>query len=140
LSGSGAGGATANGDRTPGDPHVAGTEALMAPLRLAAERAATALCNGDLGAYGEAMISNTEAQVALHPALVSPLARQVIDVARQHGAAGWKVNGAGGYGGTVSVLGPEDPDDLQRALRDIKSLTLLQLQPSPEGVRVIDEN
>ena len=33
-----------------------------------------------------------------------PDALEVIDVARAHGAAGWKVNGAGGAGGTVTVL------------------------------------
>jgi D-glycero-alpha-D-manno-heptose-7-phosphate kinase len=116
------------------------TEKLMAPLRAAADDAATALINGDLDSYGEAMIANTEAQVALHPDLVSPLARRVIEVARRHGSVGWKVNGAGGYGGTVTVLGPDDPDELKRALATLESLTLLPLQPSPEGVRIIDEN
>jgi hypothetical protein len=53
---------------------------------------------------------------------------------------GWKVNGAGGYGGTVTVLGPDDPDELKSALATLESLTLLPLQPSPEGVRIIDEN
>jgi D-glycero-alpha-D-manno-heptose-7-phosphate kinase len=28
----------------------------------------------------------------------------VIDVARRHGAIGWKVNGAGGDGGSVTLL------------------------------------
>jgi D-glycero-alpha-D-manno-heptose-7-phosphate kinase len=122
-----------------GKPTV-GTEKLMAPLRAAADQAATALINGDIDAYGEAMIANTEAQVALHPDLVSPLARRVIEVARRCGSVGWKVNGAGGYGGTVTVLGPDDPEELQKDLATLESLTLLPLQPSPEGVRVIDEN
>ena len=38
------------------------------------------------------------------PSLVSDVARRVIDVARAHGAAGWKVNGAGGNGGSVTLL------------------------------------
>jgi D-glycero-alpha-D-manno-heptose-7-phosphate kinase len=118
----------------------ANTERLMAPLRAAADKAATALTDGDLGAYGEAMIANTEAQADLHPALVSPLARKVIETARHHGAAGWKVNGAGGFGGTVSVLGPDDPEELRRELATVESLTVLQLQPSPDGARVVDEN
>jgi D-glycero-alpha-D-manno-heptose-7-phosphate kinase len=121
-----------------GDSGTANTERLMAPLRAAAEQAATALANGDIDAYGEAMVRNTEAQAALHPALVSPMARQVIDIARRYGAVGSKVNGAGGYGGTVTVLGPEDPEGLQKALAEVKWLTLLQLQPSPEGVRVVE--
>jgi D-glycero-alpha-D-manno-heptose-7-phosphate kinase len=123
-----------------GDSGIAGADELMAPLRAAAGQAATALANGDLDAYGEAMISNTEAQAALHPGLVSPMARQVIDIARQYGAAGWKVNGAGGFGGTVSLLGPDEPDELRNALTTVSSLTLLELQPCPEGVRVVDED
>jgi D-glycero-alpha-D-manno-heptose-7-phosphate kinase len=116
----------------------ASADRLMEPLRAAADQAATALTHGDLGAYGEAMIANTEAQAHLHPALVSPLARRVIDTARRYGAAGWKVNGAGGFGGTVSLLGPDDPDELKRALATIESLTLLPLEPSPDGARVVD--
>jgi D-glycero-alpha-D-manno-heptose-7-phosphate kinase len=50
------------------------------------------------------MIDNTEAQRRLHPALVSADAERVIEIARQHGAIGWKVNGAGGEGGSVTLL------------------------------------
>jgi D-glycero-alpha-D-manno-heptose-7-phosphate kinase len=144
---------TAPGDGKGGDPRAATeavvqycagtparTERLMEPLRAAADKAAIALTDGDLDAYGEAMIANTEAQADLHPALVSPLARKVIETARRHGAAGWKVNGAGGFGGTVSLLGPDDPDELQGVLATMESLTVLQLQPSPDGARVVDEN
>jgi D-glycero-alpha-D-manno-heptose-7-phosphate kinase len=54
------------------------------------------------------MIANTEAQAELHPALVSAQARGVIELARRHGAVGWKVNGAGGEGGSLTILcGPE---------------------------------
>jgi D-glycero-alpha-D-manno-heptose-7-phosphate kinase len=28
----------------------------------------------------------------------------VIDIAREHGALGWKVNGAGGEGGSITLL------------------------------------
>jgi D-glycero-alpha-D-manno-heptose-7-phosphate kinase len=126
------------GDRLADDA-AANTDRLMAPLRAAADQAASALTTGDLDAYGNAMIANTEAQAALHPDLVSTLARQVIDVAGRHGALGWKVNGAGGYGGTVTVLGPDDPEQMRHALASVEPLTLLRLQPSPEGVRVVDE-
>ena len=52
------------------------------------------------------MRENTEAQAALHPDLVHDDVRAVIDIARAHGASGWKVNGAGGDGGSLTVLGP----------------------------------
>jgi D-glycero-alpha-D-manno-heptose-7-phosphate kinase len=85
-------------------------ERRLEPLRAAALRGAAALAAGDLEAYGGALIENTEAQAALHPAVVGPDADEVLEVARRHGASGWKVNGAGGAGGSVSVLGPADAD------------------------------
>jgi D-glycero-alpha-D-manno-heptose-7-phosphate kinase len=50
------------------------------------------------------MIENTEAQERLHPDLVSQDARRVIEIAKAHGALGWKVNGAGGDGGSLTIL------------------------------------
>ena len=50
------------------------------------------------------MIENTEAQARLHPDLVSADAGRVIRIAREHGALGWKINGAGGEGGSVTIL------------------------------------
>jgi D-glycero-alpha-D-manno-heptose-7-phosphate kinase len=65
---------------------------------------------GDFAALGRAMVQNTEAQRDLHPDLVSPDAQRVIEIARAHGALGWKVNGAGGEGGSLTILcGPLSP-------------------------------
>jgi D-glycero-alpha-D-manno-heptose-7-phosphate kinase len=50
------------------------------------------------------MIANTEAQRSLHPALVGTSATAVMTLARESGAVGWKVNGAGGDGGSVTIL------------------------------------
>ena len=69
----------------------------------------------DLRAYGEALKANTEGQANLHPELVSPEARRVIETAQEYGAWAWKVNGAGGSGGSVALLcGPQM--DLKRQL------------------------
>jgi D-glycero-alpha-D-manno-heptose-7-phosphate kinase len=73
-------------------------------LRTTAGRSRDALCAGNFAALGTAMIENTEAQGGLHPALISPEAARVIEIAREHGALGWKVNGAGGSGGSVTIL------------------------------------
>jgi D-glycero-alpha-D-manno-heptose-7-phosphate kinase len=73
-------------------------------LREAAVRSRDAVYAGDFHALGGAMIDNTDAQARLHPDLVSPDARRVIEIARAHGAVGWKVNGAGGEGGSVTIL------------------------------------
>ena len=58
----------------------------------------------DFAGLGKAMIENTEAQERLHPDLVSADARRVIEIAKAHGALGWKVNGAGGDGGSLTIL------------------------------------
>jgi D-glycero-alpha-D-manno-heptose-7-phosphate kinase len=123
--------------RLAGDDGYA--DKLLAPLRAAAEDAATALLAGDIAAYGDAMITNTHAQGALHPALVSPPAQEIIDLGRHHGAVGWKVNGAGGNGGTVSLISQDDPGPLLGALRRLSGVTVLTLRPSTEGVRVVDQ-
>lgn len=115
------------------------TERFMAPLRAAAGAAAEALVVGDLGRYGEAMIASNEAQAALHQSVVSPLAWEAIDIARRHGATGWKVNGAGGDGGTVSFLGPEDPGQMLEALEALGLLTILDLRPAHDGAQVVDQ-
>lgn len=73
-------------------------------LRRCALQARLALGNGDFAELGRAMIENTEAQARLHPDLVSADARDAIAVARAHGALGWKVNGAGGDGGSITLL------------------------------------
>jgi D-glycero-alpha-D-manno-heptose-7-phosphate kinase len=73
-------------------------------LRKTAELSRDALYKGDFDALGRAMIENTEAQKRLHPELVGKKARRVIEIAKEHGALGWKVNGAGGEGGSVTIL------------------------------------
>ncbi len=81
----------------------------LEPLRQAAMAAKNALYRGDFAAFGRAMCDNTDAQRNLHPALVSEEAEAVVALAREHGAVGWKVNGAGGEGGSVTLLcGPEN--------------------------------
>jgi D-glycero-alpha-D-manno-heptose-7-phosphate kinase len=73
-------------------------------LRVTAEKSRDALYAGDFSALGAAMVENTAAQVRLHPALVSREAQQVIDIAKEYGVVGWKVNGAGGDGGSLTLL------------------------------------
>jgi D-glycero-alpha-D-manno-heptose-7-phosphate kinase len=76
----------------------------LAQLRDAAEAARDAVLEQDVDAFGRAMIANTEAQRLLHPELVGGDAQQVFDHAAAAGGRGWKVNGAGGRGGSVTIL------------------------------------
>ena len=73
-------------------------------LRSTAEPARDGLYAGDFAGLGRAMIRNTEAQRDLHPDLVSSDGQRIIEIAQAHGAVGWKVNGAGGDGGSLTIL------------------------------------
>jgi len=73
-------------------------------LRQTAERSRDAVFAGDFAALGAAMAANTEGQRNLHPKLVSAEAQQIIEIAKSYGALGWKVNGAGGEGGSITLL------------------------------------
>ncbi|MCX7972913.1 MAG: GHMP kinase [Candidatus Aminicenantes bacterium] len=77
-----------------------------------AERAKVALERGDLTAYGQIMIENNEWQRQLGAELISRQADQVISLAKKFKASGWKVNGAGGEGGSLTILA--SPDDCWR--------------------------
>lgn len=79
-------------------------------MRVAASRAAAALAGGDLGAYGVSLTAAHAAIVDLHGHLVGTAAHEAIEIAHSHGASGWKVNGAGGDGGSIAIVGPADPE------------------------------
>jgi len=100
----------------------AGPEApQLKPLRLTAEKSRDALYAGDFVALGRAMIENTEAQQNLHPALVGPHHRRIIEIAREHRALGWKVNGAGGTGGSLTILSGPDRAAKRAMIREIEA-------------------
>ena len=113
---------------------------LLEPLRIAANNGFAALCAEDLDAYGRALHDNHRAQIRLHPALVSDLASRVVEAAGEFGARGWKVNGAGGEGGSVSVLAPDDEKlrtQMIAAVEAIESVTRLSLRCASSGLTVV---
>jgi D-glycero-alpha-D-manno-heptose-7-phosphate kinase len=89
-------------------------------LRRAAPRSRDALYAGDFRGLGQAMTESTEAQGRLHPALVGTEARRVIEIAKAHGALGWKVNGAGGEGGSLTLLCDESSPRKRALVREIE--------------------
>jgi len=109
-------------------------------LRLTAEKSRDAIIAGDFTALGRAMIENTEAQGRLHPDLISRDARRVIEIARKCGAIGWKVNGAGGEGGSVTLLCSELSDIKREMVRAIEAAAPLSkeipIHLSRHGLRV----
>lgn len=108
-------------------------------LRDAAVAARDAVLARDLAAFGEAMIANTEAQKSLHPDIAGVDARRVIEVAAAQGAIGWKINGAGGDGGSVTMLSDsrETKDSLEEhvAMLDTR-YRILPIQVSAIGLMV----
>ncbi len=116
-----------------------GTSEAMSMLRDAAVGARDAVIAQDLQALGRAIISNTEAQRLLHPAIVGTHASRVIELARAEGAIGWKVNGAGGEGGSVTIL--SSTTEARDALRDRVSqldprYRVIPIELTTEGLRV----
>jgi len=91
-------------------------------MRKLAEDARDHLLRGDLESYGRVMAENNECQRGLYAGLISPEADLVIEAARRYGASGWKVNGAGGQGGSLAVLAGPDDSLRRRMLEAINSL------------------
>lgn len=106
-------------------------------LRALARRARDALSAGDLAAFGTVMRENTALQADLAPGIVSATAEAVIDVARRTGALGWKVNGAGGEGGSITVLCDGDPGPVAAAVAALgPPVRLMPVALSPTGLQV----
>jgi D-glycero-alpha-D-manno-heptose-7-phosphate kinase len=119
----------------------AGAEApQLVRLRSIAKQSKVALCAGDFAQFGRCMIENTEAQRSLHPQLIGDAHQRIIDIARAHGALGWKVNGAGGEGGSVTLLSGTDLAVRASMLRAIEAegegYREIPIQLSAAGLRV----
>ena len=107
-------------------------------LKILAGLARAALLRGDLDGYGRVMAENNECQRALFAGLIAPEADEVLRLARRWKAPGWKVNGAGGQGGSLTLLAPAD-DDLRRRLEEGipklgRGIRLLPAALSPGGL------
>lgn len=109
-------------------------------LRDLAYAAGERLMAGDVEGFAETMRVSTEAQRALHPTLVSDEAEHLIGLARSHGSSGWKVNGAGGAGGSVTILAPADAGGRRALVDEIRSGSrgwrLIPVRISGSGLQV----
>lgn len=109
-------------------------------LRQTASKSRDAVYAGDFALLGRAMTENTDAQGRLSPRLISKDARRVIEIAKSHGALGWKVNGAGGDGGSITILCNEISHVKRTIIKEIEhGNTLCRNIPiylSRQGIRV----
>ena len=90
-------------------------------LRRTARQSCDALLDNDLSAFGSALVENTNAQRLLHTGLIGVDATKVIGIARRYGALGWKVNGAGGEGGSITILCNEQIESKHQMIREIEA-------------------
>ena len=119
-----------------------GVSPTLDALRQAAERSRAAVIASDFTALGRAMIDNTTAQGELHPDLIGREAREVIALVSSQEVLGWKVNGAGGQGGSMTLLaGPSARArrELLRTLaRTLPQCRVIPTSLSRSGLRVWD--
>jgi D-glycero-alpha-D-manno-heptose-7-phosphate kinase len=94
----------------------------LARMKQLPELAKRYLLDGDLESFGGVMTENNECQRGLHPELVCLEADAIAETARKFGASGWKVNGAGGRGGSMTVLANRDDRLKRKMLREITAL------------------
>lgn len=95
---------------------------ILGRLKELAGKAKEAVRAEDLEALGNIMVENNTCQERLHHKLISPDAKKLIRTARESGASGWKVNGAGGEGGSVTILGPGNNESMIRMIQRIDSM------------------
>jgi D-glycero-alpha-D-manno-heptose-7-phosphate kinase len=99
-----------------------GRSPVLEKLRGAAHHGKDAILSGDLRGFGKAMIQNTEAQRELSSFLIGSTAQKIIDVAKKWDAWGWKVNGAGGEGGSLTILSCAKMSHQRKMLEEIEAL------------------
>jgi D-glycero-alpha-D-manno-heptose-7-phosphate kinase len=107
-------------------------------LRDLALEAQAALSAGNFAALGRVFEENTSVQRALHPDLVCPAFEEIMAVARDFGALGCKVNGAGGDGGSIAILTGTDmfrKRAMERALAG-RGYQSLPIRLSRRGLRI----
>ena len=115
-----------------------GDPAAFDALRQGALASKAAVVARDLAGFGAALVANTAAQADLHPGVVGRDALVVIEAARRLGALGWKVNGAGGEGGSVTVLSPDDRarEKFDGWVHRYRRYRVISVKTTSEGLRV----
>ena len=92
-----------------------------------------AIHSGDIESMGEIMNRNWEAQKNLNPLMVNSIIKKTEKIAKNHGAIGFKCNGAGG-GGSVTILAEVGKEyELKKNLLE-KGLTILPCKLNFDGV------
>ena len=118
-------------DKTEDDPR-------LKELRRLAVQAKDAVYDGDFGLLGRTMTENTQAQRELHRKLVCGKFEEIIDIGRHFGCIGFKVNGAGGDGGSITLLTDGEMSKKRMLLQELerKEFNSLGIYLSRQGLRI----
>lgn len=114
-----------------------GHRAALDDLRVAAMHASLALSRGRLADFGRALRAHNDGTRRLHRPIVSLEADEVGELSDQFGGCGWKVNGAGGQGGTMAILlGPDREANAEflAAVARRSHCSVLDLTPDNAGL------
>lgn len=116
----------------------AGADSRIEGLRKLAAAAKEAAVQGDFKTLGAVMTQSIVLQRALHPHLVGEKFDEIIDIANFYHVDGCKVNGAGGDGGSITILGDGDVKKKREMIHALKEKGYLSIPTalSPDGVRV----
>lgn len=87
-----------------------------------ARNAKTALLLGDLFQFAQCLNVNTMLQEQLHSKLVSRSVKEIMKIAYNYGAIAGKVNGAGGDGGSVTILFSGDRSKKRKCIEKLEEL------------------
>lgn len=111
-------------------------------LRELASAAKDALGAGDLETLGDVMNRNTDVQRTLHPGLVCDKFEEIVEIAHSFGVSGCKVNGAGGDGGSIAILGDGNTERKKALIHTLekKGYQSIPVSLSPHGVQVSDSS
>ena len=107
-------------------------------LRELAREAKDAVSAGDMLELGRAMDANTKVQRDLNAGLVCPEFERIIGLSKQHNALGHKVNGAGGDGGTLTLLTDGDSRKKRNLIEKIEQTgaVVIEISIATEGIRI----
>ena len=107
-------------------------------LRELAIEAKDALETGSLEVLGQVMDRNTDIQRSLHPDLVCEKFEEIIEIADYYDVSGCKVNGAGGDGGSITILSDGNGERKKEMIHTLeeKGYVSVPLSLSHHGLRV----
>jgi D-glycero-alpha-D-manno-heptose-7-phosphate kinase len=116
----------------------ASADARLEELRSLAGEAKNALLTADFDRLGDIMNRNTRVQQRLHVDLVCEKFLRIMEMGERYKAIGYKVNGAGGDGGSMTILMNGDKRLNRAFARDLvlNGFSVIDIHLDRHGIRV----